>query len=777
MSATVGPETLLHRHRERLLDALAAILVVVVLAVLFALRRIDFNCDDAGIEYTPASREIARALGQGSLPWLARGAWYGGAFAGEYQYGVFNVFQLALDCVIWAFRPRPVQAAAAEILVYAAIMAVGAVRLARLRGLSDGAAVAAGCAVPFSGWLLSWGAVSWHPAFTSFAWMPWTVWAFERSVDRSRGPMRFVLPGVFVYLLVSTGWPFTDLMFAVMAALTVFKVIEQRRSVIAPWPIVAAAVFGVALAMPALLALTEYSRSTVRLAGSSPTFLWDDWNVPPAALPGFVLPSFSTTWTGMGRSWNKAAPELAGSMIPLAGLIAGMATKRGFARKNRWEIIGLIAGLLLCTGPGFLQFRWPFRWLPLVSFELAMVGASGLDAAAFSLSSVPPRIAGNAGLALALLLGIAMVRDLLRPIDPRVVTWELGPSLITVALGWGAWLGLNAARGLPERIAWSAPGALVVTQWLTIFYIPFGLSAFNCHQHFPSATRLAPFNHDVRYYIAMEFSELGLASDGSGPPAIARPGLSTEYADIDAINGYSPLGPLGVHFLLGIRPHGVVEPNTFKGLAQRESGRDGLLGLAGVDGLALSPYFADAVGGLVASGDWRVTSQSPAGTVLERAGGPTPRARCVGHTSFVGKPEEVARRVYYRGEAAAPIVVDGEVTGTFVDFAPCTIDELHDERLRSEATVSVAPSGEALLVFARPWLPGWQASLDGRPIPVQRVDVLFPAVRLPAGAHGRVVLRYFPDSIEEGLVCAGGALSIVLCLAGLTLARRRSRAG
>ena len=62
------------------------------------------------------------------------------------------------------------------------------------------------------------------------------------------------------------------------------------------------------------------------------------------------------------------------------------------------------------------------------------------------------------------------------------------------------------------------------------------------------------------------------------------------------------------------------------------------------------------------------------------------------------------------------------------------IDEQH---LRLDAAAACA----GVLVLSDNWYPGWQATLDGRPVEVLRADAAIRAVAVPAGPH-RVEMRY-----------------------------------
>jgi len=75
------------------------------------------------------------------------------------------------------------------------------------------------------------------------------------------------------------------------------------------------------------------------------------------------------------------------------------------------------------------------------------------------------------------------------------------------------------------------------------------------------------------------------------------------------------------------------------------------------------------------------------------------------------------------------------------------------------ATVS-APS-DGWLLLSDTWYPGWEATVDGEPAPLQRADILFRAVAVPAGEH-RVEWIFRPRSYRQGVVLSGAALGVLL---------------
>jgi hypothetical protein len=79
------------------------------------------------------------------------------------------------------------------------------------------------------------------------------------------------------------------------------------------------------------------------------------------------------------------------------------------------------------------------------------------------------------------------------------------------------------------------------------------------------------------------------------------------------------------------------------------------------------------------------------------------------------------------------------------------------EENRIEARVQ---GGGGLLVFSEVDYPGWQATVDGDPVPLVRADYLLRALCVPPGEH-RVVLTYDPPLLKVGLAITALALFLV----------------
>jgi hypothetical protein len=75
-------------------------------------------------------------------------------------------------------------------------------------------------------------------------------------------------------------------------------------------------------------------------------------------------------------------------------------------------------------------------------------------------------------------------------------------------------------------------------------------------------------------------------------------------------------------------------------------------------------------------------------------------------------------------EAPAPAAaMGGTGTARFTSYSPNHLD------------VTASTNGPALLVLSEAWYPGWEAHLDGKPVPIYIADAAFRGIIVPAGTH------------------------------------------
>jgi hypothetical protein len=76
------------------------------------------------------------------------------------------------------------------------------------------------------------------------------------------------------------------------------------------------------------------------------------------------------------------------------------------------------------------------------------------------------------------------------------------------------------------------------------------------------------------------------------------------------------------------------------------------------------------------------------------------------------------------------------------------------------------------LVLTDAYYLGWTATVDGQPAVIERADIMFRAVKIPAGQH-RVEFRYQPQSLSIGLAISIG--TVVILIGAWLVGRRRNR--
>jgi hypothetical protein len=86
--------------------------------------------------------------------------------------------------------------------------------------------------------------------------------------------------------------------------------------------------------------------------------------------------------------------------------------------------------------------------------------------------------------------------------------------------------------------------------------------------------------------------------------------------------------------------------------------------------------------------------------------------------------------------------------------------------------VDASACGDSYLIVSDAFYPGWEATVDGRTVAVERADVALRAIRLAAGTH-HVEMHYRPGSFALGATLS--LLTLLALCGGVGLARVRRR--
>ena len=724
------PLITIHQSPSTLRDCFGAIgagLIVVAFCLLLLWHDpFVFWNDDYELSVLPVFADVARSWSEGHWPLLSPYSWVCGNLAGEFQYGTFSLFMNAAVVLIWKFPLTFSQQAAALSITHLSVLAIGAFLLARDRRFSIALSVFVALVASLNGWIICWGATDWFGALGAFAWLPWAWWGAGRALDQKRTKWRFLWPAPFVYLVVTGGFPYTVLMLALLIAWLSIKLIGETRSIVSILPLCFGTLLGLGLSAPAWLSILDLIQGSAREL--QPASAHWQWLVPPAALPGLILPSWTVNWADFYTHYvPHTATELACGLVPPVALLAGLvACGRQLVRQIKWELILLLLVLLLAMLPTAGVFRWSFRWLPFFHLILAICAAEALRSLYDSMRPGSPTPATTA---LVLVVLIAVTMSILSKGGQYAfpLTWIF---LGLVAL----WFFFDVFFRNSEVREWT-PAAMTFVALLTTYLCILpncGVPKFNLSQ---KLLEPAPLDPQRLYLSIYPWAEQTYRVEKKPQPVgqIVRPGSTSMWAGLHFINGYSPIRPAGVAREFYATIHGEIDPATGMYLLNDRAGADGELARIGVDGIVVARE-ADIFP--QPASEWDLIASTDEGRVFHRRGAPFARVRSV--TSIDSRPNE--------------------------QFVAATISRINDSRNRVELDVDV-PSGDrsALLTFSRPYFRGYKAWLGNQKLATTSYRGLFPVVEVPVGAHGRLVLSYQPSWLKWGSAAAVAcALAVVL---------------
>jgi hypothetical protein len=703
----------------------AGLLVIFFCLILLWHDPLVFWNDDYELSVLPVFADMARSWSEGYWPILSPYSWVCGNLAGEFQYGVFSVFVNAVVIVVWKFPLTFSQQAAAVSIAHLFALAAGAFLLARDRQFSVPLSIFVALIASLNGWIICWGATDWFGALGAFTWLPWAWWAAARALDPRRSKWKFLWPAPFVYLVVTGGFPYTVLMLLLLIAWLAIKALVETRSILSVVPMLFGVALGFGLSAPAWLAILDLVQGSAREL--QPAKAHWQWLVPPAALPGLILPCWTVNWADFSNRYlSHTATELACGLVAPAALIAGLVWRaRALVRQIKWELVLLLLLLLLSMLPTAGFFRWSFRWLPFFHLVLAICAAEVLRS--FQDSRKPwSAIPAITGLTLVILTAVAisMFRTGGRYAFP----------LVWILIGLAAlWFLLEFL--LPDsRFRQCVPAMTTFCAFLaTYICIPTncGVPKYNFSQ---ALLQPAPLDAQRLYLSIYPWAELTYCVAYKPQPVgeTLRPGSTPMWAGLRFINGYSPIRPAGVAREFSTSIHGEINPSVGSHLLGSEAGKDGELALLGVDGIVVAQEL-DLMP--QPSSEWEVFLTTDEGRVFHRRGAAFERVRSI--TSLDSRPGE--------------------------QFATAAISRINDSRNQVEADVDV-PNGErpALLTFSRPYFHGYEARLGNRKLVVTSYRGLFPIVEVPAGARGRLALMYRPAWLIWGSVSAAACILVIL---------------
>jgi hypothetical protein len=665
----------------------------------------------------------------------------GKPFAADIEAGVYYPINLLLR---WLREPFGFSLG---IALHHLIATSGMFALLRFRNLSLVAATLGGLVFGFGGTLVALDNLL--NGLQSAVWIPWIILAFEVWCE-SRGAAALAGLSIALALAVLGAMP----EFVVFANLLVLaRAIDRSLSGRGPrWrasvaALTAANVVALLLCAVQLMPLAEYLLHSSRLGGLKVEGVVD-YSLHPLGVLAFALPRH---YVDAGGQFHETAALWEGDFARapwLLTLYAGAVLAllpAAFARLSRfqrawWGGITLVC-LLLALGknlPGYLwviehvaplrMIRYPEKFLLVVHLALAVGVALGLE----SILQAPSRARGVAIVAASCAIGALIVG--------RVVagTTTLPAALLASDLNvLGVLFGSIAAIAFLARTQPLVAGvAFVVLVAADLYRVNAALlptMAWNDVRRPPRALAAMPHGADP----------LRIYSDGVGRPDVpAFPDSFVQEQNLLLMQnaGFHLIGNVNVPAAINLSDHERLEALLEQAPRERAAVLLGAFNVAYVT----SPKPLDRPGLVLR----QIPTDARDAFVYEVA-------RCVPR-AFV--PQSV--RVVANADAAVTHLLNADDPRVEVAIGSDTLPAGLPAAMAGSVRIqSYRPEHIELLAEMRTpgvvvvtdtYYPGWQATVDGAPMAIVRVNGFARGVFVNAGAH-RIVMQYAPTSHRIGM--------------------------
>lgn len=706
-------------------------LVVVVLtglytAIPYVLEPQFFQRGDTAAQFAPTWWHFGQLVREGIWPiWLDPGSWAGGNYVAEGLFGTYN----PLNVLVWLGVNAAGDLAVATFVVKTVTMvalALGTYLLAREYSARGWAAALVAVSIPFSGFTLFWDAGSWPSGLMAFAYFPWVWLTFRRTLRGVGSPFWAFLAGA---LTILHGNPYGTLAVVVVGAAMVLEGIALRQwrgvGLVVTVGVLVAALLPLVY-LPLLGSADLAVRSTGELFENSGKLRPTVGDLFAASSPLHVPPIRAIT-----GQMQVPATYLAWFVLPLLPWL-----RWGALRGRGRELLGAgvisVAYLAMALGPSKLWlFRWPLRVIEYFYLGVLVVLAVLLSAG-LARTAVRGRLLGSA----------AVVATL------GWLTWSQDPASLRRALLGTAVLAaltvlLLAAHLVLRRPVVVAAVALAGVGGVVGLQVGvFGENASSRVWHVPSDVSALQATFADREGRTMQFADLKPLQNKGQIAKLEKqwdtflPGSMYHPAGVDAVNNYTGMGFLPFTKNFCMEYDGLTQVCGYRNLWRPVGGGQPLLpDLMKLETIVVQPKLAE---GTDPGPGWSVASQDERAIVLTR-------------------DDELPWPDSELSWASDSVEVSGAQT----------VGLAHER-------VEVAAAGEdGRLVFAMLGWPGWEASVDGRPLEVSHSRVGLLTVDVPAGTRGTVELTYRPPGLAAGLVGAGFSLLGGLVLAAWSLLARR----
>ena len=761
---------------------IALILILILLPWLFFWRavtpnptdRLHITTGDFTEQYFPLRAFAAYEWVQGRVP-LWDPYLYGGQPAladiqsgALYPLHIIEALLLGWGGPLWGQEVGfPLWALEIQVIAHFSLAAVGCYLFVRHLGRRAGRSlqrarfggVIAALVFTFSGYLTGFP-VQQMTILEVSAWLPWVMWGLSQTEGRGEKGKKVVVAvvgsGLAFGMAILAGHPQTVLyIFYLTLAYTVFQTIYiwkkptrtgfsgilldtiHNMQYVALW--LCLILLGVAISAAQLLPTLEFIRHSVR---ADMAYQAVSSGLPLNELVSVVYPGF------LGGS-----PEYVGIVTLVligAALIVGRPRREVFF----WAGAGLVSLLLAFGGntflyalfylavPGFGVVRQQERVFLVYSLSAAVLAAYGTIAVTSPLSATMRRgyVHFEQALRIISIVGVILVgifiygsaRATARGDEVNLFFGVLRHHLfgLIILAGMLTWLGLRPRRWLGR--AW-AMGLLAGWTVFNLFSVNW---QFNLQ-----ARQVEPFaSNGVTQFLQTHLSTPGRVVSGGRLPG----GHSAAAVyHLEDLTGNTPLQLAAADIFLQQMPSWRMW--QLMNVRYVVDNRD-------LTGPGLTPVFEE--------GDLKVFEVSD----------PFPRAWLVGQTEVViDDNQAITRLANDNFDLRRVAIVAAPVEMPLADPSTSTVTVVETSSAHLEAQVQT--TGNHLVVFSQIYYPGWQATLDGQPVEVKRVNVVQQGVLVPPGNHV-LELSFQPVSFWWGMAISVTGILVDLVLLGWGIVKK-----
>jgi hypothetical protein len=714
-----------------------------------------YNNEDLIDSLIPWTDMAWRLVHQGHLPlWNAYGG-LGMPLAFNWQSAPF-----ALGALVGYLAPLH-YAFTVSVVVNVIIAGTGAYFLGRVLGLGAVGAATVGTVFELSGPFAAWLGYSFASVIC------WSGWIFALGILVMRGRHRgWSIAGLAVCVAFAAYGGQPEGLTVTMTMVGLFFVVMLLSR--AEWlggsgpifrplrDLVVSVVGGLCLAAPLLLPALQLTRLSVR-SGSVSTQALPARQLLYLPFQGYdALPTTTAGFLGLHRSFIGMSWIFYTQSAAYVGVTAlVLAVLALFLRRSRPEVKGFAVVAVVCLAivffqpattvvvhiPGLKEVGWLRALMPL-ALAIAALAGFGTDAIARDQNTrrIAAWVAGAFAVAALFVLviwlfGQGHITSGQRAVRAQAFVW---PTVeVIVGLGAGAVLlasvrrpaGSPSAAGPKSDPRWLMTGvALALLASQTAFLLVAGAPEVQ------SSSTWFPNTPATQKYVA----DVGTATVGFGASVgILQLGIGPNINGVYGVHEFDIYDP-------------IVPARYFKAWASTSQS---------APGLALYNLFSPIVSSASEAREFGI------GYILVPEGTAAPTG-----TVFVGNlDDELLYRVPNAGHATVTPLVNGDYPPDDAEGTPVSVGNPNSTNWTIETSSDVPVALRLHLTN----VPGWRATIDGRPLALHPYNSMMLQAKVPAGRHV-VQLSYWPKTLTLGIALAVlSILGLAAYIATITWRRRR----